>query len=66
MSKFFKKIIAFSSAFVLASIVIAAFFAFVSWFESPATWDPVNRFFVAFFVVGGGFVAGMTASEYAK
>lgn len=28
-------------------IFLVGFFAFVSWGESPATWDPVNRFVVA-------------------
>lgn len=61
-----KKIIAFSAGFLVASIVIAAFFAFVSWFESPATWHPENRFLAALLVIGGGFAAGMIASEYAE
>lgn len=61
-----KKIIAFSAGFLVASIVIAAFFAFVSWFESPGTWLPVSRFMAAISVLGGGFAAGMIASEYAE
>lgn len=61
-----KKIIAFSAGFLVASIVIAAFFAFVSWFESPATWLPASRFVAAILVLGGGFAAGMIASEHAE
>lgn len=61
-----KKIIAFSAGFLVASIVIAAFVAFVSWFESPATWLPENRFLAALLMFGGGFAGGMIASEYAE
>lgn len=61
-----KKIIAFSAGFLVAAMLVVCFFAFVSWFESPATWDPANRFLAAVLVVGAGFVAGMIALEYAE
>lgn len=42
-----KKIIQFLALSLLMSACVVAFFAFISWGESPATWKPESRFIAA-------------------
>lgn len=58
-----KKIIAFAIGFVMVEPGPFAFFAFTTWLESPVTWDPASRFFVALMFAGIGIAAGEVAAE---
>lgn len=56
-----KKVLAFIGGYVAANLALALFFAFVSWFESPATWRPESRFMVAFICTAAGLAAGVVS-----
>lgn len=62
-----KKILTFLMVWVAVSLFMIGFFAFVSWGESPATWEPHNRFVVAViysvFSIGSGLLVATNPKE---
>lgn len=61
-----KKALVFIGGYVAANLALALFFAFVSWFESPATWRPESRFIVAFICTGAGLALGAISAGAVK
>lgn len=63
-----KKILAFLTGWLIASLFLVGFFAFISWGESPETWDPVNRFMVALLYsvisIGAGVLVVTSPKNY--